>query len=307
MTVTRRYELKLLACKALVGNVKRSADVPVAYGLNTTAIDFNRNGPHEKANRNDKMVIALDTKHNTDQTLQGPGFDPDHFPDRQVRARFSADLGLRNLANSGQFAFIDWCGDLSGTKYGHHTRGDHNRESRMNIKPAEDVAGKQRKRQRFYAVRPLPLGNIGWEKRFISFRFQLRGYIFLKPGLHLQRIPMVTHPDLQPAYDKFFPTAKSVRTFLGDFSILASDTLLSSYFTDCHRIRGLLAGGCLCGLPRSRTDVLLAPEYGLTIQIPLASASSIHSNLKFAVYCRYGAAAAIHPIRNFRKAHFAFA
>src|SRR5437870_5042136 len=70
---------------------------------------------------------------------------------------------------------------------------------------------------------------------------------------------------------------------------------------------GALAGGCLCGLPRSRADLVLRPEYGLTIQIPLASASSVQSNLKFAVYCRYGAAAAIHPIRNFRKAHFAFA
>jgi hypothetical protein len=165
------YELKLLACKALVGNVKRSTDVPVAYGLNTTPIDFNRNGPHEKAHRNHKTVAALDAKHNTDQALQGTGFDPDHFPNRQVGARFSADLALRNLANSGQFAFIDWCGNLSGTKYGHHARRDDNRESGMNIKPAEDIAGKQRKRQRFYAVRPLPLGNIGWEKRFISFRF----------------------------------------------------------------------------------------------------------------------------------------
>ncbi len=169
--MTRRYELKLLACKALVGNVKRSTDVPVAYGLNAIAIDFDRNGPHEKAHRNHKTVAALDAKHDTDQTLQGPGFDPDHLPDRQVGTRFSADLALRNLANSGQFAFIDWCGNLSGTKYSHHTRRDHNRESRMNIKPAEDVARKQRKRQRFYAVRPLPLGNIDREKRFISFRF----------------------------------------------------------------------------------------------------------------------------------------
>src|SRR6266566_6466982 len=118
---------------------------------------------------------------------------------------------------------------------------------------------------------------------------------------------VVTHPDLQLPYDRFFPTAKSVRAFLGDSSIFAADTLLSSIFNELSRIKGLLAGDRLCGDSRSRADLLLAPECGLTIQIPMASASSIQSNLKFAVYCRYGAAAAIHPIRNFRKAHFAFA
>src|SRR5439155_22351035 len=128
-----------------------------------------------------------------------------------------------------------------------------------------------------------------------------------KQGLHLQRIPMFTHRDPQPYYDKFSPTAKSVPTIWGTF-------LFSRLIRFCQVIvrivaqsGALLAGGCLCGLPRNRADAFLAPEYGLTIQIPLASASSVHSNLKFAVYCRYGAAAAIHPICNFRKAHFAFA
>src|SRR5438128_12576038 len=99
MTVTRRYELKLLACNVLVKAVKRSTDVPVTYGLNAPAIDFDRNGPHEKAHRYDKTVTALDAKHNADHTLQGPGFGPHHLPDRQVGERLLPDMGFRNLLN----------------------------------------------------------------------------------------------------------------------------------------------------------------------------------------------------------------
>src|SRR2546428_14159497 len=100
MTVTRRYELKLLACNVLVKDVKRSTDVPVTYGLKATAIDFDRNGPHEKAHRNHKTVTALDAKHNADHTLQGPGFHLPPFPDRQVGDRFCTHLAPRNLVNS---------------------------------------------------------------------------------------------------------------------------------------------------------------------------------------------------------------
>src|SRR5262245_18433435 len=82
---------------------------------------------------------------------------------------------------------------------------------------------------------------------------------------------------------------------------------VKSICPNCLRLENLSAGGRLCVYLRSRVDVFLAPECGLTVQIPVASPSSIQSNLKYSVYCRYSAAAATHPIRNFRKAHFAFA
>jgi hypothetical protein len=155
------------------------------------AVHFDGNGALEKRNGQNQSVLALEFQQHSFQTVKGSMFDPYPLADLQERPWPARETGSDRSLKGADFTIVNGHRALSYSDDPDNSWSGKNWETVLQVKPAKNIARKERQLSFLDPVRPRPPGTILGKKPIVALPAKDHRHAVLAAASDSDRIPRV--------------------------------------------------------------------------------------------------------------------
>jgi len=132
-------------------------------------VHFNGNRALEEGHRQHEATLPFEVQQDSLEPAKGSVFDSHSLTDSQERPRSARDPGSNSSLNGGNFGVVNGDRTFAYSDNRNNPGCRKNGEPVLQVEPAKDITGEERKLNFLNSVRPKAPGLIEREKPFIAF------------------------------------------------------------------------------------------------------------------------------------------